>query len=928
MKFFHKKKPSKAAGELEQGIQLLKATQKRHEEVRHQEKQLAQSLADQTKVLKEVKTSLPETVKGLEKAKKEVKRAQADLKAVCDATSKVSGKVSAEVLNDILKSEFELGQAHARTVGVKSPSPPPVLSVVATAPPPAYVPPIGRTTRDVAPLPTLKVHKGLDCHTITAVYPKLQGSKPTQCFTVHDGRNLIDTPGAGARSDSEEDEMPGTREHNWDWFGDLASERYGPRRRSRSADSPTRHVTFPKEPQRQNKGDNSESADDDIDDINAQLRELTQQIDATRETLRANNKKGVPDVRGKDWSDTTEYLRLPRQTSTPRDRDGCPKPRQRLPRAQLRDAAVNPMLTTPERFQSEKEMLQLMMDPGDMPLLKWMANTMKRIRHGLGNTDTDIILANAMQRKLKMAGRYKQADQLRNFFNTNSGNANWVSVMRSLSLSNPQGLVNNEKVINDFRRNYHWEDEPLPLLNSALKQLEINMDEVIANDMDGLRLFRNLRQRLPEALRLLMRGWDNKTWEEVAEELQLYWNSEFMDEQEVRPAAQETRRTRKTTSPLPPVHIYNVQPAGPMAHSFPTHSGENGRLETPPPATVTPPPVVLPPSPLQPLDIFGNTPPELSRGMPPRQLIRAGQAPPPLRRNPPRIARTNRPPANVIGGNRPARRGQVPRPAPSRSQITRNAPARPNMQPTRFAGPSRPGRGTGTSNRGTRMPSTQDSGVGGDSSQITPSSSQEARDIAESQGERYNFLGNPNIFAPLGLYLDPTRGQSLSVCYYCKAPGHQSRNCVAKFILWLNDKVLARDEELGWIIRGRARPVPPHVKESAERNWKPFLERNNILTIEGLNQYLASQGSPSFTQRTALCEAYFDTRPKNRDRTHWHDRDQWGPHGPATHSSRGNGQVAWAEPQYHDRSRRYDASYWTDTELNQGVELSKNVLGC
>lgn len=64
MKLFRRKKSSEAAGELEPGIKLLKSTQKRHEAVRQQEKQVVKDVADQTKVLKEVRTTLPETIEG------------------------------------------------------------------------------------------------------------------------------------------------------------------------------------------------------------------------------------------------------------------------------------------------------------------------------------------------------------------------------------------------------------------------------------------------------------------------------------------------------------------------------------------------------------------------------------------------------------------------------------------------------------------------------------------------------------------------------------------------------------------------------------------------------------------------------------------------------------------------------------------------
>nr|XP_039272285.1 uncharacterized protein LOC120346589 [Styela clava] len=95
--------------------------------------------------------------------------------------------------------------------------------------------------------------------------------------------------------------------------------------------------------------------------------------------------------------------------------------------------------------------------------------------------------------------------------------------------------------------------------------------------------------------------------------------------------------------------------------------------------------------------------------------------------------------------------------------------------------------------------------------ETTPSNSEEALQIAEREGSSYDFLANANIFAPLGLYTTPTNGQSLAVCYLCKAPGHLSKNCVVKAILWLSDKVLAKNDGGQWGIKERARPLPDHT---------------------------------------------------------------------------------------------------------------------
>lgn len=973
-KLFKRKKSPEAVAELEQGIQLFKATQRRHENVRDQERRLAQNVAEQTKLLQDVKAVLPMAVKELDKAKKEVKQAQSDLKAVCDATAKVSGKVSTEALNKVLKAEFDLGREHTMAIGERPPRPPPALAVMPTAPPPSYEQRTGDVVERAALRPTLQVSKGLDCHTVTAVYPILHGSKsgetsrklpqrtakpplssPALRLATTPGQRLSDAvelmrsrsmdrlgydcsppilsaaqddrggsftpicprPDADLRLDNDDylPRYPGFFQNSF--AGEARSGRKHRRsashiqddRRAQSEPDETRHVAF------QENGRISQGAD---------RKSKTPRPDEDSRQERREGELLDPEYFDQDYAPSQFATGPPRFASTPVDIDGIPDG-QRQRRGSYGEfvrnqnhARAQHVVERPAKLQTEKEMMQLMMDPDDMPLVKWMANTMERIEHGVGDTNEDIILSNAMQKKLKQAGRIKQARQLGNFFNTNSGKPNWVSVMRSLSLSNPQGLVNNEKIINEFRNTYSWDEEPLPLLNSALKQLEINMGDRIMENPDGLRLFRHLRRQLPQALRMMIRGWELGTWQAVAEELQLFWNSEFLDDQEEGRFPRESRRNGKrkpadSMSTLPPVHIYNVQPAGQAIPSYPTQSAQ--AESTPPTISSAPQSPILVGAPSQP-------PPPTGR----RNY--AGRNPPP-RRNPARVAKTTRFPTTVMtGGNsyrgRSTSRGsRVPGTFGRRPDVSRNngrqARATPNVRAAQEMRAS--------IQESPRYPQTQDSGMGVDHSQMTPSSSQEAVQIANSQGERYNFLGNPNIFASLGLYLNPSQGQSLSVCYLCKSVGHQSKHCVVKFILWLNDEVLTKDEIGGWIIRKRIRPIPVRVKETTERNWRPFLETNQLLTISDLDRYFASQGSPSLVERTALCETYYDNRPKNRDRTHWSDREQWGPNGQSSRTanfSRNENTVAWTQPQYCQQPQPRNNPYWTDDEMYQGMMLAKN----
>lgn len=185
---------------------------------------------------------------------------------------------------------------------------------------------------------------------------------------------------------------------------------------------------------------------------------------------------------------------------------------------------------TPKGMSME-EMMDIMKTPGRAPLVKWMEDAMRFIEHGEGDTVADRILANAMQEKLKKAGRADDAAQIAGMLDVAS--PNWEYVMNLLDLCNPQEITN-EKVINEFANSYSWKKKPMLEIIRALCEMDIQLGDTVMSDPDGVRLFRKLRSRLPEALRMWMLGRERYTWGEIAEQLQRFWNSQTLDEQIVR----------------------------------------------------------------------------------------------------------------------------------------------------------------------------------------------------------------------------------------------------------------------------------------------------------------------------------------------------------------------------------------------------------
>ena len=151
-----------------------------------------------------------------------------------------------------------------------------------------------------------------------------------------------------------------------------------------------------------------------------------------------------------------------------------------------------------------------------------------------------------------------------------------------------------------------------------------------------------------------------------------------------------------------------------------------------------------------------------------------------------------------------------------------------------------------------------------------PRSIEEAERISQQEGRTYDFWGDPNVYAPLGLYTSPRTGAALTVCFTCKSPGHLNRDCIAAALLRLNNKII-RD---GHIVDRMKPPSESWLQETREK-WGSFMNGNNSLkrkisTSEDLDEYFRSQRSPTLQERITLSDDYFGKRPrKTTDRPRW-----------------------------------------------------------
>ena len=119
------------------------------------------------------------------------------------------------------------------------------------------------------------------------------------------------------------------------------------------------------------------------------------------------------------------------------------------------------------------------------------------------------------------------------------------------------------------------------------------------------------------------------------------------------------------------------------------------------------------------------------------------------------------------------------------SSTQKNSRSRSQPHPPSRNNPPR----TGRDNRNTDRTTSQNAQRSAAST--TPRSADEARRIAESEGEAYSFWKHPNVFAKLGLYGGPDGAPtSRQVCYTCESPGHLSNQCIVNAILILQDQII------------------------------------------------------------------------------------------------------------------------------------------
>lgn len=176
-----------------------------------------------------------------------------------------------------------------------------------------------------------------------------------------------------------------------------------------------------------------------------------------------------------------------------------------------------------------QQMLQLMPTPGDQNLLKWMERAMKLIDHDDGTQPVDRILANALQQKLKEAGRPQDAEAISAEFADDD--TKWVDIVKRLALMYPKSELDNTNIVDKFNREYLWHKmSPMKATLKCLRDMDIPKTQAPKENSDSKRLFRILRSKIPEGIRLGMRGKEAEPWDETPDYIQEYWNAEKGDQ--------------------------------------------------------------------------------------------------------------------------------------------------------------------------------------------------------------------------------------------------------------------------------------------------------------------------------------------------------------------------------------------------------------
>ena len=130
---------------------------------------------------------------------------------------------------------------------------------------------------------------------------------------------------------------------------------------------------------------------------------------------------------------------------------------------------------------------------------------------------------------------------------------------------------------------------------------------------------------------------------------------------------------------------------------------------------------------------------------------------------------------------------------------------------------------------------------------------------------RSNPLGESNIYADLGLYIDRPVPMT---CYQCYFPGHASRDCLCTILLKLNNEIIRFDNDTGrHAVQSRIKAVDQGELNEIERKWGSFLKGDNIAgekfeNIWDADKYLQSKGSEPLLQRIDNCAPMQDRRSR------------------------------------------------------------------
>ena len=152
---------------------------------------------------------------------------------------------------------------------------------------------------------------------------------------------------------------------------------------------------------------------------------------------------------------------------------------------------------------------------------------------------------------------------------------------------------------------------------------------------------------------------------------------------------------------------------------------------------------------------------------------------------------------------------------------------------------------------------------------VTPSSREEAQEIASSMGDAYRFLAEGNIWRDLGAYQNQV---TTGCCYCCLSSTHFSNDCLVNAVLILNNEMLRKLPDGSYKVVKRTRdPNPDRVKRFRDK-WQTFLKGDNALGIQltsmaDINRYLTSRGSVPIEERRRLADKYYQERPKMSNTT-------------------------------------------------------------